>query len=109
MMNSTEHLKKVFTYKWKWIMQILFQESHLSILLEDCTNIKFPPLHPFDDREIQIRSKRERIRTFYTINAQSIKEAWSKQRITNISGCRMLVVNKFGLNCMLDPLCQCNL
>lgn len=63
--------------------------------------IKFSPFHPNEDIETVIRIERERLKSFYATNALPEKQVWSKQRITQISGCRMKVLRKFGFDCLL--------
>ena len=60
--------------------------------------IKFASLNPTDDPQTIIRTKRERLRTFYSINAQPQKEVWSWKRITKIVGYGNKVQSKFDLD-----------
>lgn len=50
--------------------------------------IKYAPLHPNDDHQIVIRTEREKLKTFYSINAQPKMEVWSRKKITRITGFR---------------------
>ena len=63
--------------------------------------INFPPLHPNDDPEMIIRTERERLKTFYSKNAQPQKEVRTRKRITKISRFGRKILLKYELSCPL--------
>lgn len=60
--------------------------------------IKFTPLHPEDNPEVNLQTERERLKTFYTKIALPLKEVWSRKRITKITGYGRKILVKYELH-----------